>query len=157
MDLILFRRQRKTKTTFAAQIQKNKMSVLSKRSALYSILFMKCPHCHHGDLFGNANPYDIMKLSNMPKHCPVCNQAYYPQPGFYFGAMYVSYVMSVMISVVAVISMWWFFDLGIYTLVLANAVLLILLMPVIYRYSRVLWIHMAVHFSKEEYEKAKKK
>ena len=30
----------------------------------------------------------------MYKECPVCGQLYEPEPGFYYGAMFLSYIMS---------------------------------------------------------------
>ncbi len=133
------------------------MSLLSKRFALYSIATMKCPHCHHGSLFSDRNPYHLSKLGRMPEHCPVCGQAFYPEPGFYFGAMYVSYMMSVCLSVVNILLIWWIFGLNIYNMLIGNAVLLILLLPVLYRYARTFWIHIAVRFSPEEYAQALKR
>jgi len=30
----------------------------------------------------------------MPERCPVCEQNYEPEPGFYYGAMFMSYMMT---------------------------------------------------------------
>lgn len=47
----------------------------------------------------------------MPKHCSHCNLNYEPEPGFYFGAMFISYTISAFIllpiSLLAVFKFGW--------------------------------------------------
>lgn len=35
----------------------------------------------------------------MPDHCPECGLSFMPEPGFYYGAMYVSYALTIALSV----------------------------------------------------------
>ena len=52
---------------------------------------MKCPRCREGDLFDTPT-FSFQKPFEMPERCSCCNQNYMPQVGFYYGAMFLSYV-----------------------------------------------------------------
>jgi hypothetical protein len=65
-----------------------------KEGAFYSIVHSKCSKCNLGDLYEDNNPYHLRSLGKMKKSCEVCGQAYEPETGFYYGAMYVSYGLS---------------------------------------------------------------
>ncbi|MGB0368672.1 MAG: DUF983 domain-containing protein, partial [Flavobacteriales bacterium] len=78
---------------------------MKKGSKIYSMLRLKCPRCHEGDLFLHKNPYSFTKLEKMPDNCPVCDQKYWPEPGFYYGAMYVSYALTIALSVAVFVAM----------------------------------------------------
>lgn len=83
--------------------------------------------------------YDI----SMHDKCPVCGQTFQPEPGFYFGAMYVSYGFSVAITVIVGIVLYHGFgdpDLWVYmtTVILAVAAI----WPIQYRLSRSIFLHL---------------
>ena len=76
------------------------------------------------------------------KHCPHCNLAYEREPGFFFGAMYVSYALTMAIFLGATFVLYFFFgdpSLATYIFTVVGAV--ILLTPVVFRYSRTLYLH----------------
>jgi hypothetical protein len=129
--------------------------LLKKESHLYSFLFMKCPHCHTGDMFIDKNPYNLKYLSKMPEQCPKCSQSFFPEVGFYWGAMYMSYGLTVFSSVINVLLIGYFSNWNLLLMVLGNTAILLLSNPVFYRYARVLWLQVNTPFSKEELEKAK--
>lgn len=81
----------------------------------------------------------------MNRACPVCGIAFEREAGYFLGAMYFSYAMAVAVATpLVVIGLWlgWSFPL----IGAADGVLLVLLAPVIFRYSRVLWLHFDQHF-----------
>lgn len=41
----------------------------------------------------------LSKFQEMHEHCPVCNVKFEPEIGFYWGAMYISYAISVAVAV----------------------------------------------------------
>ncbi|MEZ4958907.1 MAG: DUF983 domain-containing protein [Saprospiraceae bacterium] len=111
----------------------------------YSILHMKCPKCQEGDLFETGS-FSFSKPFDMPEKCPVCQQKYFLEPGFYYGAMFVSYIIT-----------GWFclFFVGFFMLVLGlgweiSFVLLILTLAIlfvwIFRVSRAIWININVKY-----------
>ena len=121
-----------------------------KFSRLHSIFFNKCPKCHEGQFFQTNNPYNLKKFDKMNEKCSHCDESFMPEPGFYVGAMYVSYGISV-----AVTSLY-FFGLVIFLKVSATIVLIILvlsiilLMPISFRLSRLIWINFFVDYSKNQ-------
>ncbi len=69
------------------------MGLLGKGSKAYSIFGMKCPRCHEGDLFETGS-FSFQKSFDMPEKCPNCGQEYFLGPGFYYGAMFISYIIT---------------------------------------------------------------
>jgi len=115
-------------------------------SVLLSVLRLKCPRCHKGDLFYSKNPYNFHQIDKMPEQCPVCGQRYWIEPGFYYGAMYISYALTVALSVAVFVAMivLWHFDIKWYLGLNFSAILL--LFPFIFRLSRSIWIHIFVKY-----------
>jgi hypothetical protein len=72
---------------------------MSERSKLFSIFKFKCAHCHEGEFFVDRNPYNLARVGDLLECCPVCHRKYTPEPGFFFGAMYVSYALGVALFV----------------------------------------------------------
>lgn len=122
----------------------------------WSILTMKCPRCRRGPMFTNNNPYKNIALSHifrMPEKCPVCNQKYDLETGFWYGTGYVSYALAVAVSVATFIA--WYVLIGISTddsrvfwWLGTNAALLLMLQPWLMRLSRVIYIRFFVKYDK---------
>lgn len=128
-----------------------------KGTKLYSIFTMKCPKCHEGPLFISKAAYS-RKMGAMHKTCSHCGERFEPEPGFYFGAAYVSYALTVALWVAWYVAILTFEALGFYTFsfqedavtfLVGGIVLLIVLLPLIYRFSRSIWINMFVSYSRE--------
>ena len=122
--------------------------MLSKGTKLYSIVNYKCPRCHQGDLFIHKG-WSYTNFAKMPEQCPCCHQSYEPEPGFYYGAMYVSYAITtaITITVLAVLSIL-LAEVTIFWLLGALVATLLLFYPFIFRMSRSLWINFFVHYRK---------
>lgn len=127
-----------------------------KPNMLWSILTMKCPRCRRGDMFKDNNPYKSLKLDNilaMHDTCPVCNQKYDLEVGFWYGTGYVSYAVVVALSAATFIA-WWvligvsFRDNRVIWWLVINAVLMILLQPWVMRISRVIYLYFFVTYDK---------
>ncbi len=119
-----------------------------------SVLTNKCPRCREGQLFCSSNPYDLKATMRMPKHCPVCGQAYELQTGFYFGTGYVSYFLSVFIIMITFVL--WFFTIGfslndsrLYWYLGSISALLLVTQPVLQRLCRSIWIAFFVRYEKD--------
>ncbi|UXP32874.1 DUF983 domain-containing protein [Reichenbachiella agarivorans] len=75
--------------------------------------------------------------------CAVCQQSFEPEPGFYYGAMFVSYAFSVAITFVVGFVLFNFFndpELWVYMITLLGVVGLV--WPLMYRYSRAIFLHI---------------
>ncbi len=121
---------------------------MKQESVKYSILKMKCPRCHQGDLFVHKNHYQLFTgFMKMHKNCSVCNQTFNPEPGFYFGAAYVSYAIGTAICVAAFLVAFFAFHIrSTGPLVTAIFAPLILLAPINYRLSRSIWANMFIKY-----------
>ena len=119
-----------------------------KQTALYSIVKNKCPRCHEGNFFEANNPYQIKKFDRMNKNCPVCNEDFERETGFYYGAMYASYGLTVLWGAILFVIMCVLFNFDTMTYLITFAILQILLMPIFYRVSRLLWINVFVGYKK---------
>lgn len=120
-----------------------------KTSATYSILGNKCPKCHQGDFFIESNPYNLKKFDKMHHRCPVCNENFERETGFYYGAMYVSYGLTVGFGIFLFLLMSVLFNAEVLTYIITFAVLQIILMPLFFRLSRLVWINIFVKYKKE--------
>ena len=69
------------------------------------------------------------------------------EPSFFYGAMYVSYALTVAMAV-AIFVIGYLLHLGLMTSFIAIFVLLVAFNPLIMRISRLLYINMFVHFNK---------
>lgn len=113
-----------------------------KRNLLFALLSSRCPNCHEGKIFTSSNPYNLKVLASMPEQCPVCKLDFKPETGFYWGALYISYGLSVMLSIALFIAMYLLWGWLVWQFILTDAVLLIFLAPVLLRFSRVLWMYL---------------
>ncbi|MFN4144808.1 MAG: DUF983 domain-containing protein [Runella sp.] len=118
-----------------------------KGTKLYSILFNKCPRCHEGDFFVSNHAF-TKKFDEMHKVCPVCGERYTPEPGFYFGAAYVSYALNVAFIVTSFIAYVGFYGGDPIRLLYFVIPGVILLLPLFYRLARRIWINFFVKYKK---------
>jgi uncharacterized protein (DUF983 family) len=109
---------------------------------LLAILRMKCPTCYKGSLYKDANPFHIKQLHAMPSHCDQCGQPFNPEPGFYMGAMYVSYGFCVGLFLVCFFGLYIFLRIDPVLLLVIYALSLLVLFPFIFRYSRAVYLHL---------------
>jgi uncharacterized protein (DUF983 family) len=125
--------------------------MFNKGNIIYSVIKNKCPRCHEGDFFKNSNPYHLGQFTQMHDQCPKCDLKYELEPGFFYGSMYVSYAFQIA----------WFVTLWIATSVLVPemhkmtqflfiATCLVVLYPMNYRLSRLLYTNFFIRYQKKE-------
>ena len=88
----------------------------------------------------------------MHSHCEHCGLRYEREAGFFYGAMYVSYMLNIALFVNAVL-IWYLFveDLVDWRIYIGAYVLItILLVPLIYRFSRSIWLYMMIKYEPEK-------
>jgi uncharacterized protein (DUF983 family) len=116
------------------------------QTKLYSVLKNKCPRCHEGNFFETNNPYDLKKFGRMNARCPLCNEDFQREPGYYFGATYVSYGLTVGFGIALFVLFCVVFNFETIPFLLIFTALLILLLPLFYRFARLIWINLFVNF-----------
>ncbi|MFY0686148.1 MAG: DUF983 domain-containing protein [Cyclobacteriaceae bacterium] len=78
----------------------------------------------------------------MHSKCGKCNLTYEVEPGFFYGAMYVSYAVSVAILIVCTFFLYFLFnDPSLTVYVITVIVTSFLIYPFNFRYSRILFLH----------------
>ncbi len=118
------------------------------QSKLYSIVNNKCPHCHKGNFFETNNFYNLKLFSNMNDRCPSCNEDFRREPGYYFGATYVSYGLTVGFGIVLFLLFCVVLNASTTAFLWTFSTLLIALLPVFYRLARLVWINFFVNYKK---------
>lgn len=123
----------------------------SSRGYLRSTLGCHCPRCRDGNLFQFPTTINFKRNMMMNKNCPVCGQPTEIEVGFYYGTSYVSYGLTVGLSVFSLVAWWLTIGLStddnrfVYWLIF-NSVLLIVLQPWLMRLSRSFWISWFVRY-----------
>lgn len=102
----------------------------------------KCPNCEKGDAYEKKSGFSLT-LPNLNEHCSECNHKFLKEPGFFQGAMYVSYGLS-MGEVIAtfIISQFFFdkvFDVRMFAVIVSVVILLSLFN---YKMSRMIWMYL---------------
>ena len=125
----------------------------TSRGYLASTLSCRCPRCRDGKLFKNPLTISFKRTMEMNTQCPVCGQPTEIETGFYYGTGYVSYALTVALSIATLVA--WLVLIGMSTddnrfvyWLISNAVLLISLQPWLMRLSRSIWISWFVKFDK---------
>jgi uncharacterized protein (DUF983 family) len=127
--------------------------MLKKGTTLYSILTGSCPKCHEESMYLDKNPYNLKNIYTMHEKCSHCGLHYQIEPSFFYGAMYVSYGLTVAIGVTAFILTKVIIGLSLLQSFIAIIVALIALMPITARLSRNIYINIFVHFDKNAVKK----
>lgn len=114
-------------------------------SLMANIFRLRCPSCRRGKLFPSRSVFFDYSFK-MNQECPVCGESFYKEPGFYYGAMFISYIFSGFFSLILcgvlilVFDIYWKYALAILTVVL------ILGFVYLFKVSRSIWIHFFVRY-----------
>ena len=123
------------------------LPMLKKGQKIYSVLKEKCPICHNGDVFLTKHKYDLKKFDKMHERCPSCGHKFEIEGGFWQGAMYVSYAVTVAYSIATFVltylinqqtTAWMYIAIiGVVSIIVA---------PLNYRISRMIWMNLFSKF-----------
>ncbi|MCB0688464.1 MAG: DUF983 domain-containing protein [Saprospiraceae bacterium] len=83
----------------------------------------------------------------MKKSCDVCGQNFEPEPGFYYGAMFISYILTAWLFIIVGLTLAFGLHWSVTQTLIAVAILTILIHNLIFRFSRSLWIHFFVKYN----------
>ena len=111
-------------------------------SSTVALLELRCPRCHQGMLF-SYSALNVTKFAQMPTQCPVCGLAYEPEPGFYFGSMFITFGFNVATFLGLGMLTYYLLDnpdTWVYVTIVTGATLLFT--PLILRYSRALMLYL---------------
>jgi len=136
----------------AQNINRKEMATRStkEKASPLQLFACKCPRCRKGKMFVDRNAWHLKNTLKMNKACPVCNQPFDIEPGFYFGAGYVSYALTVAISAASFVAWWRFIGFNTETdllyCIIANAVFMLSIQPYLMRIARTGWLAFFVRY-----------
>ena len=123
--------------------------MFKKGSKLYSILTGTCPKCQQESMYLDKNRFKLNKLLKMNEHCSHCGLRYEIEPSFFYGAMYVSYALNVAIGIAAFIVSFVILKSNLKEAFIAIIASMIILFPMVLRWSRNIYINIFVSFDKK--------
>ncbi|MFF5380835.1 DUF983 domain-containing protein [Pedobacter suwonensis] len=116
---------------------------------LGAIIDHRCPRCRKGKMYKHSMFH--WKYDQMYTNCSCCNLKYEIEPGFFIGAMYVSYVFIVAELVNAgILAFMLFGDKDEWAIIGTTIAPVILLFTFNYRYARTLLLHVLSHIKYSE-------
>jgi uncharacterized protein (DUF983 family) len=114
-------------------VSKNGATIVP-HGAFWAILHLRCPKCHEGKIFRGRFA--------MNERCPVCNLLFEREQGYFLGAMYFSYALSIpILGAILLVEYLLFPQIRTEYLVLLAVIPYLPLMAPVFRYSRALWIY----------------
>jgi uncharacterized protein (DUF983 family) len=122
------------------------MNAVSKKQLIKGNLFMrimkeKCPNCGNGDVYQKKTKF--LQLPVMKDHCENCLYHFDREPGYFIGAMYISYGLAVFQAILTFLTLYVFLP-NIPTILVVLAILFVLSVFSIknYKLSRIIYIHI---------------
>ncbi len=117
---------------------------MAKPNKLYSVLFNKCPRCGQGDFFITKSAYNLRNFDKMNRYCAHCGADFVPEPGFYQGALYISYALYVAFMVIYFLIFVNFFNEYLDYFLASIIPILVILTPLFYRIARRTWLALFI-------------
>lgn len=105
------------------------------------MLTEKCPHCGRGQIFEKKKKF--FQLPVMKERCTECNYLFEREPGYFLGAMYISYGLAVFQALVTFLICHFFFG-GLPTLIVCFILIGIIVLFSMrnFRLSRVVYMYI---------------
>ena len=126
-------------------------------SKVYAVLNNKCPRCKEGSYYVTNNPYNLRKFATTEKGCDKCHFDFRQEPGFYFGATYVSYGIQVGVMLACYLLFYILLEMELWKFVTITAVTLFLLIPLTFRISRLTWLALFADYTRNFHKKEESK
>lgn len=120
--------------------------ILHYKKLMMSLLHIfknQCPNCKKGYIFMNNNLFSFRRLTEMNQKCLNCNYNFFPENGFYWGAMFVSYGLASLEGLMVIFACFWYGnDLFDYANLMIIIAFMIILFPFNFRLSRIIWLYI---------------
>ena len=113
---------------------------MQQNKKLQGILNGTCPRCRNSKMF-LGQLYSSNSL-RMEEECHHCNLQYEIEPGFFWGAMFFNYAFVVAIFLIETALLYMMGIMDTVWLYIVSPVTCIVLLPPIFRYSRILFLHL---------------
>lgn len=113
----------------------------TKDNLVKLILKEKCPNCGKGEVY-QKKKY-LLELPIMNDRCNDCNYYFDREPGYFLGAMYISYGLAVLQGIITFLMLYFFFPTTptIWVVLMILAVIFLFSLKN-YKLSRIIYIHI---------------
>lgn len=101
----------------------------------------KCPVCNKDNVFNSKGNVFLFKVPAMKEKCSNCGYRFEKEPGYFTGAMYVSYGLCI-IEMVMVLMLFKLIALPMDYLIYVISLMIFVLWPFNFRMSRIIWMHL---------------
>ena len=112
-----------------------------KENLFFSILNERCPNCRKSAVY-----YPTKSISHMPEmkvKCDNCNYKFDREPGYFLGAMYISYAIAVFLGITTFVLLYFLFpNLSFNWIITILAFVMIIAAKKNYKLSRIIYIHI---------------
>lgn len=100
---------------------------------LLALLRLRCPVCLQGRLFRS--------LLGMNKECPVCGLHFERETGYFLNSMFIAYAIGFLVLIPSAV---WLALNSVSIAVFSGVIIVetIVVWPIIFRYSRAIWLHI---------------
>jgi uncharacterized protein (DUF983 family) len=120
----------------------------SRPSTLRSIFGQLCPRCRSAKIFRSSVYWGFPKMHDC---CPTCGLHFNREPGYFLGAMYISYGLGVAFIVVFGAVLWVLTRWRVDKVAIWAVLLFLPFVSMLTFLSRVLWIYLDQKFDPEHF------
>ena len=78
--------------------------------------------------------------------CPCCGETYNKEPGFFYGAMVVSYMLNGAIFIFAFLGIYIPFDIEAISFIVTLSAFVVALSPLTFRLARLVWLNIFIAY-----------
>ncbi|MDQ3072543.1 MAG: DUF983 domain-containing protein [Bacteroidota bacterium] len=101
----------------------------------------RCPRCRQGKVF--VFPAYNWRFQVMYERCPACDLKYEIETGFFWGSMYISYVLTVLIGLPLIIATYHLLhDPEVWVYLTILVIVLLITSPSMFRISRLIMLYL---------------
>ena len=100
---------------------------------LLALLRQRCPVCGQGRVFTG--------VLAMHKNCPHCGVIFEREHGYFLNSMFIGYTLGFLLLIPVGLGLFWL-DVSTPTFAIALILITTILWPLIFRWSRLLWMHV---------------
>lgn len=116
-------------------------AIETRKSRFISVIREKCPHCGKAHVFKKGG--SLFKMPEMNEYCESCHYHFDREPGYFLGAMYISYGIAVAAAIATFLVCHFLFpQMPTVLIPVLIGFVILLIARKNYKISRVLYIHL---------------
>ncbi len=101
--------------------------------------------------------WSFVRPFDMLKRCPKCDLNYFPEPGYYYGSMFISYIWTGWFCLLFVAFFHWYMGWSQTVAFSLLGIFIVINFVYIFRISRLMWLNIHVKYDPKAIEKQTEK